>query len=190
MIISMYRRFIAVTNRYLCLEEQYFAQIEKIVGLHPDSVILREKDLTDEEYSVFAKKVKQICDTEGIALYLHSQVKTALMLGCEAIHFSIPKLRENKNNLSHFSQISVSCHSIEDALEAQNAGATRIILGNIFETDCKKGLPGKGLDFLKEIVEQVDIPVYAIGGITRENIEEVIKTGAAGGCMMSGFMKW
>lgn len=185
----MYNKLIAITNRHLCEENMYFAQIGKIVSCHPNALILREKDLTVQEYRQYAMKVKFLCEKEGVPFYIHSHVEVAKELGCDAVHFSIPKLREYKDVVQYFQQISVSCHSLEDAREAQELGATRIVLGNIFETDCKKGLPGKGLQFLQHIAEQVEIPVYAIGGISLDNLEDVIKVGAAGGCMMSGFMK-
>jgi thiamine-phosphate pyrophosphorylase len=80
-------------------------------------------------------------------------------------------------------------HSVEEALEAQKLGATYIIAGNIYETDCKRGLPGKGLEYLKAVCDAVSVPVYAIGGITPERFPEISYTGVAGGCMMSGLMK-
>ena len=52
-----------------------------------------------------------------------------------------------------------------------------------------KGLPGRGLEFLENVCKEVDIPVYAIGGITAEKMPQILGTGAAGGCMMSGFMQ-
>ncbi len=67
-------------------------------------------------------------------------------------------------------------------------GADFIVAGHIYETDCKKGLPGRGIDFLTSIVEQVDIPVYAIGGIRGSNIDEVASAGASGACQMSFYM--
>ena len=68
-------------------------------------------------------------------------------------------------------------------------GATQIILGTIFETDCKKGLKGKGIGFVEAICKACPLPVYAIGGINLERLPQVRKAGAAGGCMMSGFMQ-
>ena len=67
-------------------------------------------------------------------------------------------------------------------------GADYIFAGNIFETDCKKGLPGRGLEFLENVCKAVNIPVYAIGGISEEKMPQILGTGAAGGCMMSGFI--
>lgn len=84
--------------------------------------------------------------------------------------------------------------------------------GHIFATDCKKGLPPRGLDFLKNVCDAVGIPVYAIGGINIASnynstasdspstydavrdisvprLAEVMECGAAGGCIMSGMMR-
>lgn len=78
----------------------------------------------------------------------------------------------------------------EEAIEAQKIGATYISAGHIFATDCKKDLPPRGLEFLKEVCNSVTIPVYAIGGIKLSDVQmdEIIKCGAKGGCIMSGMM--
>lgn len=87
--------------------------------------------------------------------------------------------------------IGCSIHSIEEAVEARNMGASYITAGHVYVTDCKKGLAPRGLDFLKNVCDSVDIPVYAIGGINIDDgrREEVKKYGAAGSCIMSGMMK-
>ena len=79
--------------------------------------------------------------------------------------------------------------SIEDAKEAERLGADYVFAGNIFETDCKKGLQGKGVEFVRQLCARCPVPVYAIGGMNLERISLVRQAGAAGGCMMSGFMK-
>ena len=102
----------------------------------------------------------------------------------------LPDLRKmTPQEKNHFEIIGASCHSLEEAKEAERLGCTYITAGHIFLTDCKKGLPGRGLTFLQNICENVSIPVYAIGGISNENINDVRQTGAAGACIMSGFMK-
>jgi len=68
-------------------------------------------------------------------------------------------------------------------------GATYVFAGNIYKTDCKIGLPGRGLDFLAQVCSVSTIPVYAIGGVTPEKMPELLMAGASGGCMMFGFMK-
>lgn len=189
MITSMsdYENLIVITNRHLC-HKDYLNQIQKVVSLHPKALILREKDLPEDEYKVLAEKVVKICEKESVPFFVHSFLTVANEIGISNIHLSVQGLRESKMQLESFQQISVSCHSMEDVMEAISAGATQIILGNIFETDCKKGLPGKGLEFLRQICESSSIPVYAIGGINKDNLMSVMNAGAKGGCMMSGFM--
>ena len=77
---------------------------------------------------------------------------------------------------------------MEEALEAQALGCTYITAGHVFETDCKKGLPGRGLEFLRNVCSAVDIPVYGIGGIDADNIALVRNAGATGACLMSSLM--
>lgn len=83
----------------------------------------------------------------------------------------------------------MSVHSVEQAVRAQQLGADFLIAGHIFPTDCKPGLPPRGLEFLGQVCRAVTIPVYAIGGITPENAPLAVKAGAAGVCIMSGAMK-
>ena len=77
---------------------------------------------------------------------------------------------------------------MDDALEAQALGCSYITAGHVFETDCKKGLPGRGLIFLRNVCNAVQIPVYGIGGIDAGNISEVRAAGASGACLMSSLM--
>ena len=183
-----YKKLIVITNRHLCGGD-FAAQIEKVCALNPDSLVLREKDLSGGEYEALALQISKICEKHGVPFYIHSHIDIAVKHGFKNIHLSVPALREYESSLCGFDNISVSCHSEEDVKLAQQAGATRIILGTVFETDCKPGLEGRGLSFVREICGKTALPVYAIGGITPQNLGSVIEAGAAGGCMMSGFMK-
>ncbi len=97
----------------------------------------------------------------------------------------------NSEKLSDFLAVGCSIHSVEEAKEAQKLGATYLTAGHIYTTDCKKGLPPRGLDFLREVCNAVTIPVYAIGGIHAGTgqILEVMECGASGACIMSEMMK-
>lgn len=196
MITSMYKKYehtIVITNRTL-VQRDFFEQMQKVILLHPHAVILREKDLPDDAYEVVAEKILDMCREEDVNCLLHSRITIAKSLGCGRIHLSIPVLEsmkeeERRNLRKDFQEISVSCHSMEDMKTAVKNGATQIILGTIFETECKKGLRGKGLEFVREICKACPVPVYAIGGINMERLPQVMDAGAAGGCMMSGFMR-
>ena len=180
---------ICVTNRSLCGGD-FLAQTEKVAAARPKAMILREKDLSPEEYTELAGRVLEICSRYGTKCILHNFTESALELGAEAIHLPLYKLLELPDSIrQRFSIIGASCHSVSDAVTAQNAGAAYITAGHVFATDCKKGLPPRGLDFLREVCSSVSIPVYAIGGITPDKMDIVRAAGAAGGCIMSGLMK-
>lgn len=179
---------LCITNRKLCLED-FLTRMERIAGCGPVGIILREKDLSPEEYLALAKPVMDICGRYGVHCILHSFIQEALKLHAEAIHLPLHLLRTmTPEEKASFSCIGASCHSVEDALEAQALGCSYITAGHIFATDCKKGLPGRGLDFLQKVCSAADIPVYAIGGITPDNIKQVRLAGASGACLMSSLM--
>lgn len=196
MITSMcnsYEHTIVITNRHL-VQGDFLKQLEKVTKLHPHALILREKDLTDDAYESLAKKVFDLCKREDITFFLHTKIEIARKIGCQNIHLSIPVLKglsetEKKALTDYFCEISISCHSMEDVKIAMAGGATQIILGTIFETECKKGVLGKGVEFVREICQKCPLPVYAIGGMNLQRLPLVIDAGAAGCCMMSGFMQ-
>ena len=176
---------ICVTNRQLC-KEDFLARVEKIAASKPDAIILREKDLPEDQYRTLAQSVISICNKYGVMCILHTYVRVAKELNAP-IHLPINIVRDRAHELGGLTY-GVSCHSVGDAVEAEHRGASYITAGHIFDTDCKKGLPGRGTEFLQNVTEAVKIPVYAIGGICRENIGEVIKSGAKGACVMSDAM--
>ncbi len=119
---------------------------------------------------------------------MHTYYKVAKELNCKKIHLPLHVLKSNPNIYKDFDEVGVSIHSVSEAIEAINLGATYITAGHIFATDCKKDLPPRGLSFLSEVCSSVNIPVYAIGGISPANAEKAINAGAEGVCIMSGLM--
>ena len=187
MIIYM-SDILCVTNRTLCRGD-FSERIETIAACRPAGIVLREKDLPEQEYEALAQQVMEICARYDVPCMLHFFAETAIRLHASAIHLPLPVLRTlTDQQKAAFSVIGASCHSAEDAEEAQKLGCTYITAGHVFETDCKKGLAPRGLTFLQKVCERVSIPVYAIGGIGVHNIASVRAAGAAGACIMSGLM--
>lgn len=188
---DIFPHILAITNRRLCTRP-FAKQIERVCQFHPKAVVLREKDMSEEEYLSLAKEIMRICNHYDVPCILHTYIHTARTLHCPAIHLPLPLLRQyqNEGNLSDFHTIGASVHSMAEALEAERLGATYLTAGHIYTTDCKKGVPPRGLSFLQEVCQGVFLPVYAIGGIQpkREQLSEVMASGAKGGCIMSGMM--
>lgn len=180
---------IGITNRKLC-EGDFLKQIEKIAKCAPDAIILREKDMTRKAYKNLAGESMALCASYGVRCILHSFVDVAAELGATSIHVPMHVLRGmNAEEKKRFSAIGASCHSVEEAKEAQMLGCSYIIAGHIFSTECKHGLLPRGTGYLEEVCTAVEIPVYAIGGICCENAALTKVAGADGICVMSSLMK-
>jgi thiamine-phosphate pyrophosphorylase len=180
---------ICITNRHL-VKEDFLERIELLAASDVDAIILREKDLPEEEYKKLAERVLNICRKYGKDCILHTYYKAAEQLGCDKIHLPMEQLKNMpERDKAYFNIIGASAHSVEDAACARALGADYITASHIYPTSCKPGLPARGLDFLKSVVRAVDIPVYALGGINEERISDCIAAGAKGVCMMSEYMK-
>ncbi|WP_395014449.1 thiamine phosphate synthase [Robinsoniella peoriensis] len=201
--------YLCITNRKLCTGN-FLTKIRELADRQEiEKIVLREKDLSSDDYEALAEKCKEICQEYGKPLVINQFIETAQKLQNSEVQISMEMLRKYTGNtvqqrvntgagstcnlhstvLGGFQAVGVSVHSAPEAEEAQLLGAGYLIAGHIFQTDCKKGIPGRGLAFLEEVCQKVSIPVYAIGGISPDNIQEVIRAGAKGGCMMSGFMR-
>lgn len=179
---------LCVTSRRLCRED-FLLRLERIAAAGPAGVILREKDLPEADYRALAEAALAVCRSHGVPCILHSFPETAGALGAGALHLPLPLLRTlSPRQREAFPTLGASCHSAEEAREAEDLGCTYLTAGHIFSTDCKKGVPPRGLPFLEAVCRAVSIPVWAIGGIAPENFSQVLAAGARGGCVMSGLM--
>lgn len=194
-----FSKIIAVSNRHLS-RLPYLEQVERICSFRPKAFLLREKDLSEADYLELARDVKEICDRHGVPLIPHFYPKAAEVLGLDIVHLPLWKAKESrgssysKNNTipqDPLLHIGVSVHSEEEALEASALGASYLTAGHVFTTDCKKGVPPRGLPFLKSICRLASVPVYGIGGIRLDagQISNVLEQGAAGACIMSQMMQ-
>lgn len=187
-------KILAITNRHLC-NNDFLTQIQDICLLNEKntviksvSIVLREKDLSENDYRDLAAKVMKICEKNNTECILHNFYKVARELNCKKIHLPLQVLKSKPYVCKEFDEVGVSIHSVSEAIEAVNLGATYITAGHIFATDCKKDIPPRGLSFLSSVCSSVNVHVYAIGGISLSNAQKAINTGADGICIMSGLM--
>ena len=125
----------------------------------------------------------------GEGLGLHGTGALPRLRRRPRIHLPLAVLENNPALRREAVLLGVSVHSPEEAKRAEALGADYATAGHVFATDCKRGIPGRGLDFLKATAAAVRIPVYAIGGISARNVAAVRGAGAAGACVMSGMMR-
>ena len=196
-----------ISNRKLCENENLEKQIEKIFSAYEKKIILknfeivaltlREKDLNKNEYLKLIEKVYPICQKYKINLILHQNYDLNLddKYKIDGIHLSYNIFKSLNENIKaelikKYKRIGVSIHSLEEAKDVESLGASYVVAGHIFETDCKKGLKPRGLKFVEDLSSTLTIPIFAIGGIDEKNSLSVIDSGAFSVCMMSTLMKY
>jgi regulatory protein TENI len=196
-----------ISNRKLCENENLEKQIKKIFLAYEKKIILknfdivaltlREKDLNKNEYLKLIEKVYPICQKYKINLILHQNYDLNLddKYKIDGIHLSYNIFKSLNENIKaelikKYKRIGVSIHSLNEAKEVESLGASYVVAGHIFETDCKKSLEPRGLKFIEDLSSTLTIPIFAIGGIDEKNSLSVIDSGAFGVCMMSSIMKY
>ncbi|MEG1255007.1 thiamine phosphate synthase [Clostridium sp.] len=175
-----------ITNRHLAREEKYFNTLKEASLAGVDRIILREKDLSHEDFEELYYKVKKVVNP-ATEVIINSKTKVFKKVGEKILHLPFEAFIElnNKENL----EIGVSVHTVDQGIEACNLGCSYILASHIFPTKCKEGLEPKGLNFIKELKAKVNCPIIALGGISTENAQSVIEAGADGVALMSAFFK-
>lgn len=184
--MSMFK-LIAVTDQASC-PENFWTQLQRLAASEIDALIFRAKELPPQEYYRQASQVQKICRAHHLPLILHTYQDTCRQLDTYKLQVSYQQLLRQPWLRSQVQCLGVSVHHADEAVHAAASGADYLIAGHIFATNCKQGLPGRGLDFLGAVCTAAPLPVYAIGGITPANIGQIKKTGAAGACLMSSLM--
>ena len=140
------------------------------------------RDKESDRYTLFetATRLRELTRQAGACFVMNDYPDIAAAVGADGVHLGqedMP-LAEARRVLGKGKVIGISTHSIEEALEAERAGADYIGFGPVFTTDTKDAGSPKGTDLLVLVRQKVSIPVVAIGGITPDGLPIVMKAGA------------
>lgn len=147
------------------------------------ALILREKDLPDESLLPIALELRALTSKAGALFIVNRRIAVARAAGADGVHLGAdgPSLAEARRELGAEAVLGYSAHEINESLRAFDQGADYVIFSPIFETPSKHGvLQPVGLEALARVAEAAPGPVVALGGISKDNIGLVAKTGAAG----------
>ena len=181
-------RLYAVTDRSWLEGETLYAQVEKALRGGVTMVQLREKDISEEAFEEEAKEIQKLCRSYHVPLLINDNVRLAKKIDADGVHIgqSDMEMRQARELLGRDKIIGVTAKTVEQAKEAEIAGATYLGSGAVFGTSTKKDAKPMELSTLREITKSVTIPVVAIGGITASNADRLKDTGIAGIAVVSG----
>lgn len=177
----------AVTDRAWAKEKTLLEQIEDALIGGATCIQLREKELDYKDFLDEALLVKELCRKYSVPFIINDNVNIAIEAGADGIHvgqsdMELLKVRQKTGGKMF---IGVSAQTVEQALEAQKNGADYLGVGAVFPTSTKKDADAVKLETLKDICSAVEIPVVAIGGITKDNMKELKGSGIAGVALVS-----
>ena len=184
-------RLYLVTNRYQDSVESFLEKIETACRSGVTIVQLREKNLTTNQYYQLAKQVKEITDAYQVPLIIDDRLDVCLAVDAAGLHIGDDELPVSvaRQVLGPEKILGVTAKTVKRALEAEEGGADYLGTGAIFPTTTKENAPITLISTLKTICQTVAIPVVAIGGLTSENIDQLIGTGIAGVAVVRDLMQ-
>lgn len=180
-----------ITNRHLCKPKSLLNVAAEILDVGVKAIQLREKDLDDVDLLQLAQPLSELCNTYNAHLFINTNSKIAVDVGASGIHLpdNDVSVDEVKNRYAHKLLVGCSIHTIETAKKREKEGADFITYSPIFHSKSKSTHnPIVGLSNLHSLVNMVNLPVYALGGITPERAIDCLSSGASGVAVMSGIM--
>jgi len=184
-------RLYLVTNRYQDSLESFLEKLETACRSGVTIVQLREKNLTTNQYYQLAKQVKEITDAYQVPLIIDDRLDVCLAVDAAGLHIGDDELPVSvaRQVLGPEKILGVTAKTVKRALEAEEGGADYLGTGAIFPTTTKENAPITLISTLKTICQRVAIPVVAIGGLTSENVDQLIGTGIAGVAVVRDLMQ-
>ena len=162
--------------------------ISAAVGGGLDSVQLRDRDAGAAELYAIARAV--VARAEGAGVFVNDRADVARAAGASGVHvgsLGLP-VAAARAVLDRAQQVGVSVHSVDEAVAGARAGADYLIFGHVFATASHPGESGRGVAALRAVVDAVDVPVLAIGGIDAAHVAETMATGCAGVAVISAVL--
>lgn len=177
----------AVTDRMWTGKQTLMEQVEDALKGGVTCVQLREKELDEEAFLQEAMEMKALCERYHVPFFVNDNVEIAVKCKADGIHVGQEDMAavQVRQKVGEDMMIGVSVHSVEEALEAVRNGADCLGVGAMFSTSTKTDADVLPKEVVREICAAVDIPVVAIGGISKENIAELKGLGVDGVALVS-----
>ncbi|HJB16695.1 MAG TPA: thiamine phosphate synthase [Candidatus Blautia excrementipullorum] len=178
----------AITDRTWLRETESLAEVcSHVLDNGATFLQIREKDLKEDDFEREAAELKTLCEKYRVPFVVNDNVQIALDIDADGVHVGQSDIRgrDIRSIIGPDKILGISAGTVEEALEAEKAGADYIGVGAVFGTSTKKDARNLTLEKLKEICTAVQIPAVAIGGINKNNIKELEGSGVDGIAVIS-----
>lgn len=184
-------RIYFITDSTPYTEQEFLARVKSALQGGVDLIQLREKERTTREYIALAEKVHELSKQFAAPLIIDDRVDVALASGAEGVHLgqSDMQIDTARKILGDEFIIGATTKTVEQALEAFEQGADYLGVGAIYPTTTKVKTVLTSTEMLDKICKAVPIPVNAIGGLNKDNIDVLKGIGIKGVCAVSAIMK-
>ncbi len=176
-------RLLLVTDRHLVRGRSLSTVLSQAIMAGVPALQLRERDLPTGELLSLAQEIHLLTAPRAVPLILNDRVDLVLALNLDGVHLRANSLPVSvvRRLIGPNRLIGISTHSVEDVQRANHDGADYIIFGPIFDTPSKRSFGAPlGLDVLADVCRNSMVPIFTIGGITRERVRDVRRAGAHG----------
>ncbi|MBC7930138.1 MAG: thiamine phosphate synthase [Rubrivivax sp.] len=158
-------------------------QVARLIEGGAQIIQLREKHLSPREFYREAEEALKVAREQGVRLVINDRADIALALGADGVHLGQDDMPPEaaRRLLGEDAIIGLSAHTVEQAIEAARMPVSYVAIGPVFATSSKERPdPVVGLEGVRRVREAVgrDVPLVAIGGITRDNARSVLDAGA------------
>ncbi len=180
-----------ITDEKACMGKDLYKCVEESIKGGTKIVQIREKELGTKDFLDRALKIKEICKKYGVTMLINDRIDIALAVDADGVHLgqSDMPIQIAKKLIGYNKIVGISAGNINEAKEAEKNGADYIGVGAVFSTSTKKDADAVEKETLKKIVDEVSIPVFAIGGINVENMDYLKGTNIDGICVISDILK-
>lgn len=180
-------RLYAVTDRSWVSKQSLYEQVEDALKGGVTCVQLREKTLDEANFLKEAREIRQLCKRYGVPFLINDNLEVAIACGADGVHVGQDDLpvTEVRRRVGDGMIVGVSAHNVEEAKRAVAGGADYLGAGAVFGTTTKSNVTPLSYATLREICEAVEIPVVAIGGITKDNVLQLRGAGVRGVAVVS-----
>ena len=177
----------AVTDRAWTGRQSLYEQVEAALKGGATCIQLREKNLNGEEFLREAIEMAALCKKYKVPFLINDNVEIAMKCHADGVHVGQEDMEASRvrQRVGKDMIIGVSVHSVEEAMEAVKNGADYLGVGAVFSTSTKTDAEVLPKEVLGDICSAVEIPVVAIGGISKTNISQLSGTGVDGVALVS-----